>query len=48
MSLLDGRGPRTIRGSIARDLTGDGRKTNYRERIAEEFGYSSKSKIKRR
>ncbi len=44
MSLLDGKGPKTILGSIVRDLTGDGRKTNYREKIANEFGMSSKSK----
>jgi len=29
-------------------LTDDGRKTNYREKIAKEFGMSSKSKKRKR
>jgi len=48
MSLLDGKGPKTMIGSIARDLTGDGRRTNYCKRVAEEFGYEPKSRKKRR
>lgn len=48
MSLLDGKGPKTILGSIAKELTGDGRKTNYRKKIAEEFGMSPMPKKRRR
>jgi hypothetical protein len=44
MSLLDGKGPKTIRGSIAKDLRGDGRKTNYIKTVAEEFGESKPKK----
>ena len=47
MSLLDGKGPKTIFGSIAKDLTGDGRRTNYCKKVAEEFGFEPRKKRRR-
>ena len=48
MSLLDGKGPKTITGSIARDWCGDGRRKNIIKVFAEELGYTPKPRKKRR
>ena len=48
MSLLDGKGPKTILGSIAREAFGEGRETNYIKHLAKEFGYEYKPKKRRK